>query len=72
MKNALLIAQITVACSLAILILIQSRGRGLGRAFGGGGGGTSFSRRGLERLLYKLTFVFAGLFIVISVISLAI
>lgn len=70
MKNILLVVQIIVACGLAGLILVQSRGSGLGRSFGGGS--TSFSRRGLEKLLYKLTFVFAGLFIIISVISLAI
>lgn len=60
MKNVLLISQIVTACVFATLILIQSRG------------GTNFSRRGLEKLLYKLTFVFAGLFILFSVISLAI
>jgi protein translocase SecG subunit len=70
MKNFLLIAQIIIACVLATLILIQSRGTGLGHSFGGGG--SSFTRRGLEKLLYKLTFVFAGLFIVISIISLAV
>jgi len=70
MKNALLIVQIIIACALATLILIQSHGTGLGRTFGGGG--ASFSRRGLEKLIYKLTFVFAGLFILVSIITLAI
>lgn len=72
MKNFLLIGQIAVACALSFLILIQSHGSGLGKTFGGGGGGTSFSRRGLEKLLYKLTYIFAGLFILISVFSLII
>lgn len=69
MKNVILSVQIIISIVLVILILIQSKGSGLGRSFGGG---SSFSRRGFEKLLYKLTFITAGLFIVISVISLVI
>jgi len=69
MKNILLVIQILVACGLTALILIQSGSSGLGRIFGGSG--ASFSRRGLEKFLYKLTFIFAGLFILVSIISLA-
>ncbi len=69
MKNVILSVQILTSIVLVILILIQSKGSGLGRSFGAG---SSFSRRGFEKLLYKLTFVTAGLFILISVISLAI
>lgn len=69
MKNLILSAQIVVSVVLVILILIQSKGSGLGRSFGGG---SSFSRRGFEKLLYKLTFVTAGLFILISLVSLVI
>jgi preprotein translocase subunit SecG len=69
MKNIILSIQIVVSIILVILILIQSKGSGLGRSFGGG---SSFSRRGFEKLLYKLTFAFAGLFVIISLISLII
>jgi preprotein translocase subunit SecG len=69
MKNLILSAQIVVSVVLVILILIQSKGSGLGRSFGGG---SSFSRRGFEKLLYKLTFLTAGLFILISLVSLVI
>lgn len=69
MKNLVLSAQIVVSVVLVILILIQSKGSGLGRSFGGG---SSFSRRGFEKLLYKLTFLTAGLFILISLVSLVI
>jgi len=71
MKNLLLFSQIAVSLVLIVLILIQSKGSGLGRGFGSSGGSTSFTRRGLEKLLYKLTFVSAGLFILISIISLS-
>jgi len=69
MKQVLTIVQIIVSLGVIGLILIQAKGTGLGRTFGSGGG-TSFSRRGLEKLVFKLTFVFVGIFIVISVLQL--
>ena len=69
MKNVILVIQIVISIALVILILIQTKSSGLGRGFGTG---SSFSRRGLEKLLYKLTFVFAGLFVIVSLISLVI
>jgi len=69
MNQVLIILQIVVSLVLIGLILMQARGTGLGRTFGGGGG-TSFTRRGLEKLLFKATFVFVVLFLVISVLSL--
>jgi len=71
MKQILTIVQIIISISLIFLILIQAKGTGLGRTFGGGGG-TSFSRRGLEKLIFRLTFVLVGLFLAISVLQLVI
>lgn len=71
MKNALTVSQIVISCVLILLIMVQARGTGLGRTFGGGGG-TSFSRRGLERLLFRMTFVFVALFLIVSMLQLAI
>lgn len=71
MTQALTIVQILISIILIVLILMQARGTGLGRTFGGGGG-TSFTRRGLERLLFRLTFVFVALFLVISILQLVI
>lgn len=69
MKDILTIIQIVVSLLLIGLVLIQARGTGLGRTFGGGGG-TSFSRRGLEKLLFRLTFVFVFIFIATSILQL--
>jgi len=69
MKQILTVIQIVVSLGLIGLILIQAKGTGLGRTFGSGGG-TSFSRRGLEKLLFRLTFIFAAIFIVISILEL--
>lgn len=71
MKQILTIAQIVISITLIVIIMIQARGTGLGRTFAGGGG-TSFSRRGLEKLLFRFTFVVVGLFLLVSVLQLAI
>lgn len=71
MRNVLLILQIIVSVALVFLITIQAKGSGLGSSFGGGSQ-SSFSRRGLEKLLYKITFITSALFVIISIASLVI
>jgi protein translocase SecG subunit len=68
MNNILLVAQIVVAVALSALILLQVKGTGFGRVWGSLS--TSATRRGLESLVFKLTFVLAFLFIVISLATL--
>jgi protein translocase SecG subunit len=68
MNQALTIIQIVVSIALVGLILIQARGTGFGRS--NGMGGASFTRRGLEKLVFRLTFVVSLLFIVTSVLRL--
>lgn len=68
MKQALTILQMIVSVVLIGLILIQARGTGFGRS--GFGGGGSFTRRGLEKLIFRSTFVFVALFLVISILQL--
>lgn len=67
MRLVLQILQIVVSILLIAMIIIQARGTGLGRSFSASQ--ASFSRRGLEKLIYKSTFVVAGLFIVISILQ---
>lgn len=69
MREIIIIIQAIVSVALIVLILMQARGTGLGRTFGMGGG-TSFSRRGLEKLLFKLTFVVSAIFLLVSVFNL--
>ncbi|HUC94718.1 MAG TPA: preprotein translocase subunit SecG [Candidatus Saccharimonadales bacterium] len=69
MKQILTICQMVSSIVLIALILIQARGTGFGRS-GSLGGGTSFSRRGLEKLIFRLTFVFAFVFIILSILQL--
>jgi preprotein translocase subunit SecG len=62
------IAQIIVSVALIVSILLQARGAGLGSVFGGTG--TVFkTRRGIDRLLFRITIAFVVLFVVISLIG---
>lgn len=69
MNIALLIVQMVSALLLIVVVLVQSKGSGLGKAWGGGGG-TSFTRRGLEKLIFRSTFVIAFIFIASSLLQL--
>lgn len=66
MKNLLMVIQIFIAVAMVTVILLQTRGTGFSRS----SSGASFSRRGLESLVFKLTFILAGLFILISALQL--
>ena len=69
MKDFVLVAQIIVSVLLIAAILVQNKGVGLGRVWGGTGG-SSFTRRGLEKLLFRLTFVLVIAFVALSLIQL--
>jgi preprotein translocase subunit SecG len=67
--NWLTVAQVILAVALIAVILLQQRGTGLGGAFGGEV--TAYrSRRGIERTLFRLTFLLAVLFVIFSLLNL--
>lgn len=68
MKQAILILQIIISAFLMATILLQAKGTGLGRAWGGGG---EFyrSKRGVEKILFRLTIALAVLFFIVSIAS---
>ena len=68
MTQMLTILQIIISIILIGLILVQAKGTGFGRS--SGLGGASFTRRGLEKLVFRLTFVVAFLFVVVSTLRL--
>jgi len=49
-------------------ILVQTRGSGFAR----GGSHASFARRGLEKLVFRLTFVLVAIFLAVSILRLVI
>lgn len=63
------VIQIVLAVVLTVLILLQAKGSGLGSAFGGEMGFYR-TKRGFEKLLFRVTIVIAGLFIIASLIGL--
>jgi preprotein translocase subunit SecG len=65
------IVQIIIGIALIITILLQARGAGLGSVFGGTG--TVFkTRRGIDRLLFRMTIIFMVVFAFISFFGAAI
>ena len=70
-RAALEIAQIIVSVALIISILLQARGASLGSVFGGTGA-VFKTRRGIDKLLFNSTIVFAVLFTLLSFIAAAV
>lgn len=67
-KTSLLVLEIILAVLFTILILVQPKSSGgLTKSWGSA---TSFTRRGLERVLFRATFIVATLFIVTSALQL--
>jgi protein translocase SecG subunit len=66
MTKLLPILQIFISIILITFILVQNKGTGFGRVWGGA---SSFTRRGLEKIIFRLTFVLTGLFVVLSIIN---
>ena len=59
-------AQIGLSALLITLILLQKTGAGVGGAFGGGDFSSGFhTRRGFEKMLFRLTII-TGIFFVVS------
>lgn len=65
------VVQIIVAVALTIAILLQARGAGLGSVFGGTGA-VFKTRRGIDRLLFRMTIGLAVLFGLVSLFVAAI
>ncbi|MDO8340443.1 MAG: preprotein translocase subunit SecG [Candidatus Woesebacteria bacterium] len=66
MKEVVQIIQAISALFLIIFVLLQVRGTGFGRSTNS----SSFTRRGIEKLVFKLTFVVTALFLILSAVSL--
>lgn len=69
MNRALTITQIISGVFLITAILIQARGKGFARSWGSS---ASFTRRGLEKVLFRATFFIAAIFIITSMLLIAI
>lgn len=63
-------AQIAISVITIALIAVQQRGTALGSAFGGGGEHYA-SRRGIQKNLHYATIVAVALFIILSMLGVA-
>ncbi len=70
-RGAIEVAQIIVSTALIVSVLLQARGASLGSVFGGTGA-VFKTRRGIDKLLFNATIVFAVLFVLLSFIAAAI
>lgn len=66
MKEVIVFLQTATATLLIFFVLLQIRGTGFGRS----ASSASFTRRGVEKLVFKLTFVVTALFLILSAVSL--
>lgn len=62
------IIQIIISIALVSLILLQAKGVGLGRTFGGGGEFYK-SRRGVEKIIFRMTIILTVLFLLSSILN---
>jgi preprotein translocase subunit SecG len=69
MQTNLNIAQIILSIALIVIVLFQVRGGGLGGIFGQQSG-VYRTRRGVEKVLFRLTIVFVVAFLAISILTL--
>ncbi len=66
----LMIATVIIAVALIGIVLLQGQGSGLGSAFGGDAG-VHRTRRGVEKTMFNLTLLLASLFLLLSLVTVA-
>jgi len=63
------IALIITSIALIISVILQSKGAGLGGLTGGDTGGIFTARRGIEKVLFRVTVVLSFLFFALAIAS---
>lgn len=69
MKVTLDIAMIITSIALIASIIMQSKGAGLGGLTGGDSGGIFTARRGVEKVLFRVTIGLSFLFFFLAILS---
>lgn len=67
MKFYLDIALIITSIALILSVILQSRGAGLGSLAGGDSGGIFTARRGLEKVLFRVTIILSIIFFSLAI-----
>ncbi|RME07536.1 MAG: preprotein translocase subunit SecG [Anaerolineae bacterium] len=63
------IALIITSIALIASVILQSKGAGLGGLTGADSGGIFTARRGIEKLLFRVTIVLSVLFFALAILS---
>jgi preprotein translocase subunit SecG len=67
--NLLNIALIITSIALIISVILQSKGAGLGGLTGADTGGIFTARRGIEKILFRLTIVLGVIFFLLAIMT---
>ena len=67
MKSYIDVAMIITSIALIVSVILQSKGAGLGGLTGGDTGGVFTARRGIERVLFRVTIVLSILFFILAI-----
>jgi preprotein translocase subunit SecG len=61
------IAMIITSIALIVSVILQSKGAGLGGLTGGDTGGVFTARRGIEKVLFRVTIVLSVIFFILAI-----
>jgi preprotein translocase subunit SecG len=67
LEQALDIALIITSIALIVSVILQSKGAGLGGLTGGDTGGIFTARRGIEKILFRVTIVLGFVFFALAI-----
>jgi preprotein translocase subunit SecG len=63
------IALIITSIALIISVILQSKGAGLGGLAGGDSGGVFTARRGIEKVLFRVTVGLSVIFFILAIVA---
>ena len=69
MENVLNIALIIISVLLIVSVILQSKGAGLGGLTGADTGGVFTARRGIERVLFRITIALSVVFFALVLVK---
>ncbi|MFC1936162.1 preprotein translocase subunit SecG [Chloroflexota bacterium] len=69
MATFLNIALIIVSVALIASVILQSKGGGLGGLTGADTGGVFSARRGIEKVLFRVTIILSVIFFILAIIT---
>ena len=67
MEKWLDVALIINSITLIVFVILQSKGAGLGGLTGGDTGGIFTARRGIEKILFRLTIILGATFFILAI-----